>query len=412
MEVVEVDHVPSDPRHLLPSEIILFQILPRLPAKSLMRFKCVCKTWSSFIRDPFFVRAHRNMHNSQNNHTTHLLLTDGGSMRKPEKPKRLFSMQLINQGGMICSTPPLLLSHNLELPSSSFTFCCRAKASLISINSVDQLNDLIPAVRPDRVHIFNPCTREFIALPVSEYDSALVSISDAYNTYDIGFSTLTDVYKVLEIHVILPAESESPREDASFMFKIFTLGTTTSWRDVQQETDVFDDLALDSLLFDESVCIHGAMHWIQRTIKEKSIVLVFDFGEERFRVIPCPEDYICDDSFYWGIVEVNGCLAVYTKDLWNERVMELRILKDYQNQVWVKESIIFPDKWRKLGQPIPVCSIHTGELLLQQTRHTDQGSDNRSVHLYDMKANSYKKVEISVPGSIIASYDETIVSLR
>ena len=196
------------------------------------------------------------------------------------------------------------------------------------------------------------------------------------------------------------------------MFKIFTLGTTTSWRDVQQEIDVFNDLALDSLLFHDSVCINGAIHWIQSTIKETPTVLVFDFREERFRVMPCPEDYICDDSFFWGIVEVNGCLAVYTKDLWNERVMELRILKDYQNQVWVKESIIFPDKWTKLGRPIPVCSFHTGELLLQQTRHTDQGSDNRSVHLYDMKANSYKKVEITVPGRIIASYDETIVSLR
>ncbi|KAK9911260.1 hypothetical protein M0R45_035181 [Rubus argutus] len=92
MEVEEFAPVPSDLRHLvLPSEIILFQILPRLPAKSLMRLKCVCKSWSSHIREPFFVRAHRNIHHSQNNHTTHLLLTDGDAMNKPEKPKRLFS---------------------------------------------------------------------------------------------------------------------------------------------------------------------------------------------------------------------------------------------------------------------------------------------------------------------------------
>ncbi|KAK9911025.1 hypothetical protein M0R45_034951 [Rubus argutus] len=301
------------------------------------------------------------MHNSQNNHTTHLLLTvDGGAMSKPEKQKRLFySMQLINQGGMIFPTPPLLLSHNLEVPSSSFPISCRVNAGLIYINSVRH-GDLFPADGLDRVHIFNPCTRECITLPVSEYDSVPVPIFDEYNTYDIGFSSLTNEYKVLEIHVRWLA-SESPGADESFVFKIFTLGTTTSWRDVQQEIDVFDDLALDSLFFYK--------------------------------------------------IEVNGCLALYTRDLLNERVMELRILKDYQNQVWVKESIIFPDKWEKLGQPIPLCSFHIGELLLRQTRQSIQGSD-RSVHLYDMKAKTYKKVEITVPGLVIASYDETIVSLR
>ncbi|CAL2264312.1 unnamed protein product [Prunus armeniaca] len=31
----------------LPSQITCFEILPRLPSKSLMRFRCVCKSWSS-----------------------------------------------------------------------------------------------------------------------------------------------------------------------------------------------------------------------------------------------------------------------------------------------------------------------------------------------------------------------------
>ncbi|XP_040374693.1 carboxymethylenebutenolidase homolog [Rosa chinensis] len=44
--------------------------------------------------------------------------------------------------------------------------------------------------------------------------------------------------------------------------------------------------------------------------------------------------------------------------------MALWILKDYQNQEWVKRSINFPDQCSQLGWPLPACSIHTGELLL------------------------------------------------
>ncbi|CAB4282630.1 unnamed protein product [Prunus armeniaca] len=37
-----------------------------------MRFRCVCKSWSSLTRDPSFVSAHQNLGCNRN---THLLLT-------------------------------------------------------------------------------------------------------------------------------------------------------------------------------------------------------------------------------------------------------------------------------------------------------------------------------------------------
>ncbi|AES87234.1 galactose oxidase [Medicago truncatula] len=41
----------------LPHELII-QILMRLPVKSLICFKCVCKSWFSFISDPHFENSH------------------------------------------------------------------------------------------------------------------------------------------------------------------------------------------------------------------------------------------------------------------------------------------------------------------------------------------------------------------
>lgn len=44
----------------LPLGLIQFEILPRLPAKSVGRFSCVCKQWKSFLSTTRFARMHLN----------------------------------------------------------------------------------------------------------------------------------------------------------------------------------------------------------------------------------------------------------------------------------------------------------------------------------------------------------------
>ena len=43
----------------LPDEIVL-EILTWLPVKSLLRFRCVCKSWYSYITNPNFISTHLN----------------------------------------------------------------------------------------------------------------------------------------------------------------------------------------------------------------------------------------------------------------------------------------------------------------------------------------------------------------
>lgn len=77
----------------------------------------------------------------------------------------------------------------------------------------------------------------------------------------------------------------------SIMFKIFTLGsditTASSWRSTIEVHG--DDLPFPLskfIFFDRRVCVHGAIHWRYRTV-----IVTFDVGEERFRMIPLPKDY-------------------------------------------------------------------------------------------------------------------------
>ncbi|KAH7542972.1 hypothetical protein FEM48_Zijuj02G0132300 [Ziziphus jujuba var. spinosa] len=50
----------------LMSEGLVIEILVRLPVDSLLRFKCVCKSWYSLIGSPFFIAKHLQLCNSTN----------------------------------------------------------------------------------------------------------------------------------------------------------------------------------------------------------------------------------------------------------------------------------------------------------------------------------------------------------
>ena len=46
-------------------ENVEFNILAWLPVKSVIRFRCVCKPWDSFIISPYFISTHLNNNNSK-----------------------------------------------------------------------------------------------------------------------------------------------------------------------------------------------------------------------------------------------------------------------------------------------------------------------------------------------------------
>ncbi|XP_028801586.1 F-box protein At5g49610-like [Neltuma alba] len=55
----------NDTLPYLPPEVII-SILLRLPVKSLMRFRCVCKEWKNLFKTPSFVAEHLHHSTKQN----------------------------------------------------------------------------------------------------------------------------------------------------------------------------------------------------------------------------------------------------------------------------------------------------------------------------------------------------------
>ncbi|KAL6192851.1 hypothetical protein ACLB2K_033937 [Fragaria x ananassa] len=183
-----VPNLPADLRFEnfpnLPADLS-FEIFSRLPAKSLFRCKCVCKSWSSFIRSPSFVTAYQNNLKNLNQHTTNLFFTI------PGKQSQFFSTRVYHdKSGILNTTPPIRLFSAPYWVSYPFSSCYLAASSGL----VCHFDLKVPLKRVQLpVHISNLYTGEVATfqLPRRLYTKVAVAL---------GFSSLTNVYKV-RIHI-------------------------------------------------------------------------------------------------------------------------------------------------------------------------------------------------------------------
>ncbi|KAM3282425.1 hypothetical protein P3S67_026070 [Capsicum chacoense] len=75
-------------------EVLAEDILVRLPVKSLLRFKCVCKEWHKTIKSPDFIREHGKHHNKVHK----ILVYDRNNPPDP--------ITLISKDGVLENPPP------------------------------------------------------------------------------------------------------------------------------------------------------------------------------------------------------------------------------------------------------------------------------------------------------------------
>ncbi|KAL6294960.1 hypothetical protein ACE6H2_003102 [Prunus campanulata] len=373
------------------------------------RCRCVCKSWSSLIRSPSFVAAFHNFHcNDKRN--THFLFKEY-SLREDN---RYFSTKIEQQ-------------ENAPKPLAELSY-------LTQYNGVQSVHGLFCAstMFDDTVSILNPTTRESIELP---HTDVLLQrgVSDAQ--YYFGFSPLTNEYKVLQINCVY--HSGLGKWDIKSL-NIFTIGTDSSWRPlrVDQHSDLLEEIG-------SGVCINGVVHWLH---EKQKVIVAFDVREETFRVLPLPQDYaqvfddyvdqdnhLCRDGSVADsyclrsacVVEVGGYVGVFVDKSWKQDKIVLWILKDYQNHVWVKEtvSLMLEETYGQGGCYVEALgTIHTGELaLVHYLNGLTPGFDDGppQLHLYDMKTKQFRIIDFVFPDSemmsdihLITGYEDSIVPLK
>nr|ABW71899.1 truncated S-locus F-box protein [Prunus avium] len=263
----------------LRKEEILIDILVRLPAKSLVRFLCTCKSWSDLVGSSSFVSTHLHRNITKHAHV-HLLCLHHPNVRRQVNPDDPYVTQEFqwslfpNETFEECSK----LSH--PLGSTEHYGIYGSSNGLVCISD-EILNFDSPIL------MWNPSVRKFRTAPTSTN----INLKFAYVALQFGFHHAVNDYKVVRMmrtnKDALAVEVYSLRTDSWKMIEAIPPWLKCTWQ--HHRGTFFNGVAY---------------HIIQKG--PIFSIMSFDSGSEEFEEFIAP-DAVCSS---WGL-----CIDVYNDQI-------------------------------------------------------------------------------------------------
>ncbi|CAN1809943.1 F-box protein At3g07870 [Linum perenne] len=269
---------------ILDDDLVVSQILSRLPAKSLMRCKLVCKDWKSIIQhDSNFINLHhtrsqlrpslfiavrpRSPNNSNNNNNN----------KRIHRMRPFFSADLhFDDGGGIAGTTIHRITRGLKSPSEVFKYLGPVNGLLCIVDS------------HFAVQICNVSTGQ--ATPWINSAVVMSRNHEGPPRCQFGFDPVTGKHKVLYLwhanyYVCRPGREQDRYKEAP-VCEVLTVGDTR-WR-------IIDDVPPCEIQRDYNAYVNGSIYWITfrrlgRNVPKSGhsdTLVAFDIGSEKFRMIP------------------------------------------------------------------------------------------------------------------------------
>ncbi|XP_042489890.1 F-box protein CPR1-like [Macadamia integrifolia] len=335
----------------LPYEIFI-NILPRVPIKSLFRFRCVCKAWRDLLTDPHFIKQQLN-HSAETNISNRNLILNCGS--------NLYNV-LYSIHNDTWDDEPVKLDLPCKLSTIEIVGSCNGLVCLLGY--LNRVYDVI---------IWNPFTRDYKMLPYAPFQLPGRAVS-RFPVLGFGYSPSKDVYKVLRViyfHVDCRMVSS-----CRSLVDVHTLGTD-SWRRIGEiPFDIRDWLS--------GIFVNGALHWIAIRSSRPDTIVSFDVGNEVFREIPQP--YFGDHSFHSKLGVLGGFLCMICTFYDNH--VKIWVMKDYGvRESWIKHfSIHQPMVVGHFKHLKPLGFTKSGEILLEM--------HDRKLVLYDLEKKRFRNLII------------------
>ncbi|KDO72530.1 hypothetical protein CISIN_1g016291mg [Citrus sinensis] len=308
----------------LPEELVV-EILAYLPADSLMRFKCVQKSWYSLIAKPKFVV--KQLCNQIYN-----------------KSGLLLKCRLFND----CGNEESILSF---LSFDKNTEMLHSEDHVYAVDEVihfpfykDRL--LYPffghchgivciSLRYVKVILCNSATREFRELPVSCFHPSPGSeeVVCLPLGFGFGYDPKTNDYKVVRILYFI----DNPGCESPIKVEMYTL-STDSWRKVNINLFAAGICFLQRL---ESLYFNRAFHWMAwgDFHESDSFILSFDISDETFKKIAGPSSTLNARKDSRELIVLNESLAFVLHDA--SAVQSLM-------EIWIMDEVGVKAKWKKL----------------------------------------------------------------
>ncbi|OVA19375.1 F-box domain [Macleaya cordata] len=390
--------------NLLPDEIII-DIFSRLPFKSVLECRRVCKTWRTLIYNPSFARLYLRRSRPQ-------------LLQLNDDDKHNYNDNLdsnINGAGIKLGLGLLFLIRlsdkdkgnvrmyygeydNDNIDEQYFSYKTLKKINHPPINKpigyvmVGSCNGLIcfsvhqyPIFDP--IYICNPITREYVLLPTLEkgcehWKCHMVS--------GFGFEPSSNEYKVVRINY---------HYDQSFgRVEVYTLGSGNGWRDKGKISWSLSTLDHEYEYPPPSPGIfsNGSLYWLNKEM----MIVAFDLADEEFCIVtppPCflPAGY--DKSKHcFQLQELGGSLCVVHQergervDIWSLKKTKNTTSnkmneKEENGQAWTwNRELSITWEGQHENEYEPFAFTKSGEVLLWY--------NHRILARYDPKTSTLKKL--------------------
>ncbi|XP_061368795.1 F-box/kelch-repeat protein At3g06240-like [Gastrolobium bilobum] len=329
----------------LPDDMIV-QILLKLPVRSLLRFKCVSKSWLCLISDPQFAKSHFDLAAAP----THRLFVKYDSFRVSIDLEALFH----DDSFLVQLASPFPLS----LHNSNFRIMGSCRGFIL-------LRFYYQFI------IWNPSTGFHKGIPFSRPYSMCEFLCG------FGYDAATDDYLVI---TIMPLPESGLSKVATGM-EFFSL-KTNSWNRIEginYPFSVVDDEV--SSAFKVGLFLNGALHWFDfcSSLDVIDKIISFDLTERTLSEIPLPYDLAktLDVGAYnltvnGGCLSLCNCRATYWSTGECEAMVEIWTMKEYKVQSsWTKSTVLITFLTAPDNDFSPICFTEGGEIVV--------GSEERRV---------------------------------
>ncbi|GAB2298404.1 hypothetical protein Dimus_032469 [Dionaea muscipula] len=246
-------------------EEVLVEILARLPVRSLLRFKCVCKTWFSLIGSEYFAGKHLSARSIMfKDYNFENLLVDYHQSPNGDNPMcAQFSamdfdtLSIVHRKFKIVSSSSPEYSVRRPNPSCSFAGSCNGIVCL-------KVQDLVAYSHQQSLLLWNPATGEVKSL---QYEKLIT-------VFGIGFDPKMNDYKVVLI-------TYSLRIPKTTEYVSVYSSRSDSWKSLHgPESCCF--------LYTSTTSSGGRMlNWLG-ICQDQIIVISFDLSKEAFVMTPLP----------------------------------------------------------------------------------------------------------------------------
>ncbi|XP_026377923.1 putative F-box protein At1g47790 [Papaver somniferum] len=411
---------------------VLLQILSKLPIKTLMKFRCVCKLWSeSIVNDPRFIEAH--FLESQKNPILMFkyLPKELDHMERPysflrEKEEyrtnHLFYLEkdeFVNGTGKVLHNVLNLIASQNSSPRRLIGYCNGLVCFMVGVPYSSGCWSYFV------VEIFNFSKLEKLRIVSRIPTPPFTSVGDCRFGYDV----LAKEYKLMCILLYIDDEDEVYNK-----YIILTIGGsgTQSWRKIKHP------MTMKGHPRSPGRCIDGALFWVRYDTDEcKKVLISFDLHDEKFQVINLPTAGMYFPE-YDHQLEYKRCFcyASVKKPDTRSGAVELHILKDRIQQVWETKIITFdlPDTVR--NPPAAPCydfkgltfslseegitSIRIVEFdgrIYLYWRNMENEKGSHIIQFYDLESKKLTEVEGPTGGKCgkdyhVANHVENLVSLK